>query len=229
MGAVGPMVAGIGCARLGEQGQGWADYRARLIELRRITPRWLLVIVLFTPGVMAIALLLDVSIHGEEALGLVAERVRPLLVPAAVVPFILSQLLLGPLLEEPGWRGYALDRLQQRWSALGASLILGSFWALWHLPLFFIPGTYHQGQGPGSPGFWLFMAGIFPLTVIMTWIFNHTQRSTLGAILFHFVTNLSYVLGNVTIGTTLYATLLSLVAAVGIQWMDRRRPSAGTP
>lgn len=51
-------------------------------------------------------------------------------------------LVLGPVPEEIGWRGYALDRLQNRWSALGASLGPRRGWAAWHIPLFFMEGVY---------------------------------------------------------------------------------------
>jgi membrane protease YdiL (CAAX protease family) len=51
-----------------------------------------------------------------------------------------STLLGGPLFEEPGWRGFALPRLESRFGPLRASLILGTVWAAWHLPLFLYPG-----------------------------------------------------------------------------------------
>ena len=53
----------------------------------------------------------------------------------------LPLLIIGPLSEEIGWRGYALERLQTRWNALTSSLIVGLVWALWHLPLFMMVGT----------------------------------------------------------------------------------------
>lgn len=61
--------------------------------------------------------------------------------PARLVPVGLLIWLVRALPEEYGWRGYALDRLQEHLGALPASLVLGSIWSLWHLPLHFIPGT----------------------------------------------------------------------------------------
>jgi membrane protease YdiL (CAAX protease family) len=77
---------------------------------------------------------------------LAALAARPLLV--LLLPVIALQVaLLRPLSEELGWRGYALDALQARWSALASSLVVGFFWSMWHVPLFFIPdggGFYYE-------------------------------------------------------------------------------------
>ena len=97
-------------------------------------------------------------------------------------------LLLGPLPEEFGWHGYLLDRLQERhgavMSGVSARRDLG---CLWHLPLFFLQGTYQYEQGAFTIWFWTFMIAIIPLEVVMAWIYNCTRRSTFGIILFHFV------------------------------------------
>lgn len=75
-------------------------------------------------------------------------------------------------------------------SALNSSLLLGTIWALWHLPLFYFPGTFQHDVGIGTARFWLFLAYHPPLSVLMTWLYNNTQRSTLSAVLFHFSGNL---------------------------------------
>jgi uncharacterized protein len=94
--------------------------------------------------------------------------------PLALLGFALFVLIFGPVPEEIGWRGDALDALQARWSALGASLLLGVAWALWHAPLFFIAG-YYAGGAPPEPV--LFTVGILVHSVLYTWIYNHTHSA----------------------------------------------------
>ena len=44
-------------------------------------------------------------------------------------------LFLGGGLEEPGWRGFGLPLLQERYSPVRATLLLGLVWGIWHVPL----------------------------------------------------------------------------------------------
>jgi membrane protease YdiL (CAAX protease family) len=93
-------------------------------------------------------------------------------------------LIIGPLSEELGWRGYALERLQTRWNALISSLIVGSIWAFWHLPLFMMVGTSQHELGmPFIPFLIMLMAS----SIFYTCLFNNTNRSLWSAILFHWL------------------------------------------
>jgi uncharacterized protein len=93
-------------------------------------------------------------------------------------------LVLGPLSEEIGWRGFALDRLQTRWNAVTSSLIVGAFWALWHLPLFYMVGTSQRVLGIPFAGF---AAGLIALSVLFTWLHNNTSGSVWTAVFFHWI------------------------------------------
>ncbi len=100
------------------------------------------------------------------------------------LPSLLPLLVLGPLSEELGWRGYAQDRLQVRWSPPVASLLVGIVWALWHLPLFIMPGTsQHELQIP----FIGFFFGIVSQSLLFGWLHNHSMRSVWTAIFFHWI------------------------------------------
>ena len=107
----------------------------------------------------------------------------PLLAAVGMLAFsIFPGSALG---EEIGWRGYALPRLQAGRSALGASLILGVLWGLWHLPLWLT----------GAPGrtpilYAAFVVSTIALSVILTWAYNSTGGSPLLVVLLHATANL---------------------------------------
>jgi membrane protease YdiL (CAAX protease family) len=82
--------------------------------------------------------------------------------------------------EEVGFRGYALPRLAARLGLGGASLVLGVVWAVWHLPLFFIPGTGSDGQS-----FPIYLMYVTALSVFLTWLYWRTEGSLLLVMIAH--------------------------------------------
>ncbi|MBN1248908.1 MAG: CPBP family intramembrane metalloprotease [Anaerolineae bacterium] len=166
-----------------------SEYGERLFSFLRIRPVWWIVTLLGVPAITLLAAGLDWLLGGS---GLKLEAAaRFVESPLSIVPFGLFILAFGPFPEEMGWRGYALPGLQASMAPVAASLLLGTTWALWHLPLFFIPGTYQAGLGVLTPAFWWFMLGMIPQSVLITWVFNHCHGSTLSAVLLHFSTNLT--------------------------------------
>ncbi len=97
---------------------------------------------------------------------------------------LLPLIILGPLSEEIGWRGYALDRLQTKWNALVSSVIVGVGWGLWHWPLFHLIGTSQHELGIPFLGF---VCGVTALSVLFTWLHNNTGGSIWTAIFFHWI------------------------------------------
>ena len=97
----------------------------------------------------------------------------------AVLPLWLATYGFG---EEIGWRGYALPRLQNSHSALGATLLLGALWALWHVPTFFYLDTY---LALGLGVFPMFAFGILTGAIVLTWLYNTTEGSVLMVAIWH--------------------------------------------
>ncbi len=97
---------------------------------------------------------------------------------------LIMSVILGPLSEEAGWSGYALPRLQAKFSALMSSLILGFLWAIWHAPLWFMPGAAQS-----SMPIWMFIISLMAIRLIMGWAYNNTNGSLLIAVLFHLFFN----------------------------------------
>lgn len=92
--------------------------------------------------------------------------------PVVVLPLLLLILIATDGLgEELAWRGFALPRLLGRHSAIAASLILGIFWALWHLPLLWTSGIEEQ-QLP----WWLLLLDVPAKSVLFTWVLAYAGQ-----------------------------------------------------
>lgn len=99
-------------------------------------------------------------------------------------------ILLASVIEEVGWRGYGEDSIAQYCSWFKESIIFGFVWAFWHLPLFWIPGTYHYELRNLGILFMLnFFISVIPLGFITTWVYVKNGRSMLASIIFHLFVN----------------------------------------
>ncbi|WP_436911998.1 CPBP family intramembrane glutamic endopeptidase [Halosimplex marinum] len=85
--------------------------------------------------------------------------------------------------EDLGWRGFMLPLLQERYSALASSLLVGVAWAGWHLPLFLNAATTH-GAWPLSQQL-LWIVSILSGSVLWAWMYNSTGGSVLAVAVFH--------------------------------------------
>jgi uncharacterized protein len=126
-GAFGPAVAAWIVIRVtGGSVRAWA----REIVHWRVKPRWYLY-ALGLPAVLWAAMNGALALLGEPVdLAPLGGRLPSYLATFAFVA------LLGGGQEEPGWRGFALPRLQQRLTPLRATLLLALLWGVWHLPLY---------------------------------------------------------------------------------------------
>jgi uncharacterized protein len=107
---------------------------------------------------------------------------------------------IGGAWEEPGWRGYALPRLQVGRSALFASLILWVGIVVWHLPLFIV-GEIH----------WSDVVFILGFVIVFNWVFNNANGSVLIIMLMHAMNN--------TIGGSFFSPMFSGVDSVRQAWL----------
>lgn len=162
-------------------GRGLAGLGALFRSLfhARIPARWYLLIFLGWPALMILAAFLHAFLTRQAIQFQWGSWTN-----------VSGWLIQAPLLgfwacEELGWRGFALPRLLQRWNALAASAILGVIWALWHLPYF----LGFLGVDMGFP-FYSFVIFTVSVSILMTWIFNHTGGSVFAATIFHFWINI---------------------------------------
>jgi uncharacterized protein len=153
---------------------GWPGLRELLSRLTRwqTKPIWILVSLLLLPATMLLAILMYAAWHGVLDTLHFGESWTTL--PAH---FVYLLLVGGPLGEEPGWRGFALPRLQVLFGPVLASIVLGVLWAVWHLPLWWI------GLGPCP--LWMYIVGVTCSSILFTWLFNHTNGSVFYSLIFH--------------------------------------------
>jgi membrane protease YdiL (CAAX protease family) len=135
----------------------------------------------------------------------------------------------GALLEENGWRGYALPLLLRRRSPLAASLLLGIAWAAWHYPVKYNAITDYGLGGVAYLG--AFTLKIIVLTVVITYFWQRLGASTIAAIAMHGLSNDAMRLQGVLVGDSLRLSILSelticLPLAVAAGWLVWRTGGA---
>lgn len=185
------------------------DFWIRVIDFKRISPAWWCVI-LFLPVTINICGIFISIIYGgsPEQFTLSASfMAKPLI-------FTLFVLVFGPLPEELGWRGYGLDALRTKMNLLKASILLGIIWGAWHFPLLWIPGTFQQLLMEYPLVCLSYFLAFIPASILMSWIYYRTNRSTLSAIMFHFAVNFSGEALSLSMETRIIQTILTSLLAV---------------
>jgi len=167
---------------LDARGRGVKELLARGLDFK-FKKIWLLPILFLMPAIVGLSLLL--SVMTGDTLREIEAFINPLIIVPA---FIYILFLGGPVGEEFGWRGYALDRLQARFNALNSSVLLGIVWGLWHLPLFFMEDQEIYRNVPIIG----FILGTILLSILFTWVYNNTNGSILAILLFHTTGNLAH-------------------------------------
>lgn len=207
VGACGPSLAALVLRLTGGPGVR----QARLGAL----PRWLPAALLLgaAPAVIA-ALVVPVfgasAFDPEMAAGAVAAS-------GGLLPFLGIFLIDGPLAEEFGWRGYAQPRLRRHLSPARTSLVLGTIWALWHVPLFLLVGTGQSAMGLFSVSALLFFLSVPVLSVGFWFVSERLHGGVPAAVLMHLAVNLSLTLLAATasvIGSLVVFVATALIAVV---------------
>jgi membrane protease YdiL (CAAX protease family) len=106
-------------------------------------------------------------------------------IPLLLIPLLFVVFFIFAIGEEVGWTGYVTDPMQEQWSALTTSIILGLVWAMWHfVPLIQMDRTL----------IWIawWALGSISIRILTVWLYNNTGRSLFAAIVFHAMFNVSY-------------------------------------
>jgi uncharacterized protein len=183
LGGFGPSLAGIFMIYRTRNPADRRDFWRRVVDFRQIGIGWLALILVIFPLLALVSIAIARLSGGPPHL--YTNLARLTAQPLTILFLLPAGLISGPIPEELGWRGFALDRLQARMSPLSASVVLGLSWSLWHLPLFCVSGTTQAGLGSNTLDFWLFLLNPIALSALFAWVYNQTGGSILSAILMH--------------------------------------------
>ncbi len=217
IGGLGPMITALLFIHIGfhdpSLDKNISSFLRRCFSCSGLTRKHLLIMI----GCLACIILLPILFDGET-------RSAQGLFTTGPVVFLVVGLVFGAL-EEIGWRGYAQESCNRHYSPLTASLIIGLFWALWHLPLFYIEGTYQNQLVPGSTAFWVFLFSLPVGSLVYGWLYGITGNAVSAPLLFHGIGNMLREL--FTDPKPMYAFageafLAVLVLCISWSWMIRK-------
>jgi membrane protease YdiL (CAAX protease family) len=192
----GPFLAAIVVLAITRSKTGVVALLRRMVRWR-VAPVWYAVALLLPVAITVIAAMLNVLL-GAQGASSADLGGWPSLIPTFFILLLVPGL--GGAWEEPGWRGYALPRLQTGRSALVASLMLGVLWALWHLPLMVV-GEVN----------WSDLVLIIAVSVVFAWVFNNASGSVLIVMLMHAMNN--------TISGNFFGPMFSGADSVRQSWL----------
>lgn len=167
LGLFGPMIAALIAARV-EAGHGGTRAFWSSIWKWRVHPVWY---------VVALALPAVAYVIVRGVYGIFTPDAGPWVFPPADAQRV-AAMFIAPIGEEIGWRGFALPRLQEKYSRLTAAVVLGAAWGLWHLMMLILAGLPAHIIVPSI----LFL---IPGGVLFSWIYNRSGGSAFIAILAH--------------------------------------------
>jgi membrane protease YdiL (CAAX protease family) len=170
---LGPILSALLVTGTTEGRRGLRAWRGRMTKFK-VGWRWYAVVLFSVPAGLTLT---SVALSGR------GPAMPPVVMLAAFLPGLLVQMITTGLAEEPGWREFAMPRLQRRYGPLFGTLVVGPLWGAWHLPLFLT----EWGNWPHVS--WTtpleFIATAIAFSFVMTWVFNRTGESLPMAMLLH--------------------------------------------
>lgn len=186
LGGLGPLISSFLTTWIYHRKEG---VKRLAIKCLQISPLIYLSIALFSPFLLAfIATVINYFIDKSpiNLAGLLTCKEFP---QFNIVTFFIYNLIFFGFGEEVGWRGFALPRFQEKFTALTSSIILTFFWAIWHWPLFFYRPGYSSMDLAGIFG-WLF--SLLTGSILLTWLYNSSRASILTCAVFHSTIDIAF-------------------------------------
>ncbi len=166
------------------------DYFMRCFSFRYMGIKWLGLTVLFFTLISFIGIWIGVYLLGYAMpeMNYIHAIIQN---PLNLFLVLFFSVISGPLNEEFGWRGYALDRLFVKYGFTRATLLLGFIWGIWHLAWYFTPGQaqYDLLQNSLFDAV-MYIPSVMLLNFAVSFVYIKTKRSILAGALVHMLANL---------------------------------------
>lgn len=164
------------------------DVSSRFINVRSGGKRYLLASLLLMPASILLAMAISLLFGHDLGQFVITGQATF----SSVVFPVWFLLVIAPVLEELAWHSYGTDCLRQKFTLFTTSMIFGVYWALWHVPLAFIQGYYHSNLVVEGALYSInFLISLFPLVILMNWLYYKTGRNILVAVVVHLTANVS--------------------------------------
>jgi membrane protease YdiL (CAAX protease family) len=201
LGGLGPTIAAYIAVWRTPETASLREFNQRVLRWR-VRPVWYL-----------LALGLPIAL-GFMAIG-VAVALKPALAASVsfkswyLFPLYFLMTIVGGGLEEFGWRGITQEEWGRVIGPIRAALLIGPIWALWHVPLFFLPGVaqYHAS-------FAQFLVGIMGNALLFGWLYSRT-RSILLCVFMHAASNAVVMMG-VSVPSGMGMSIVGPCLALGV-------------
>lgn len=183
VGIYGPSIAALATAWR----QGGRPELGRLLRtsfIRLIGWPWFAVVLFGPPALVWTGAVVETVLGNQLHIRGVASLARAAVILLSFIPF-------GPLGEELGWRGFMLPRLNL--APLSSSLVLGTVWAAWHAPAFWIAPVGLPARSIGSVAAWT--SNILSFSVLLSYVARRTRYNVPIAMLFHATLNAGSAMG----------------------------------
>lgn len=194
------------------------DFKKKITGFYRIQPRYIVAAVFLFALVVVASIGTSILFGGDAAQFSFTEDFSFSIGGSSA----LLTIFLASMIEELGWRGYGEDAVGAYHSWFTESILFGIIWACWHIPLFWVPGTYQYGLREMGIIFVLnFLVSVIPLNFLQTWVYVKNNRSMLATIIFHLFINIMQEKMNMRPETKCIETLFVAVAAVVVVVMNK--------
>ena len=211
LGLISPAVVAVATVLTSKNKALITDFKKKIIGFYRIKPKYIVVAVLIFAAVVCASIGTSVLFGGSTSQFSFTEDFSFSIGGSSA----LLTILLASSIEELGWRGYGEDAVGAYHSWFKESIIFGCIWAVWHLPLFWVVGTYQYGLKEMGVVYVLnFLLSVIPLDFLQTWVYVKNNRSMLATIIFHLFINIMQEKINMTPETKCIETIFVTIAAI---------------